>query len=79
LDGFAPLLWGWSVLLLLFIVDRLCSLHPQRLRSVLPLFLLAGGLWLSSTLVDLALRCQVEVNNWAPLQSFEHALRPHTS
>jgi len=79
LDGLTPLLWGWSALLFLFMVDQLCGLNPRRLRSMLPLLLLTGGLWLSSTLADLAMRCEVAVNGWAPLQSFEHALHPHTS
>lgn len=79
MDGLTPLLWGWSGLLFLFIVDQLCRLDPRRLRSMLPLFLLAGGLWLSSALVDLALHCEVAVNGWVPLQPVEHALHPHTS
>lgn len=79
MDGLEPLLWGWSAVLLLFVVDQLCSLHPRRLRSVAPLLLLIGGLWLSSAFADLVVRCEVAVNGWAPLQSFEHALRPHTS
>ena len=78
-NGFAPLLWGWSALLLLYAVDRLCSLQAQRLRPVLPLLLLLCGLWLSSDLFELALRGQARLNSLGPLHSLEHAFEPHPS
>lgn len=73
-NAFTPLLWGWSAVLLLFFADRLCCVQVRRLRSLLPLLLLLGGLWLAAELVDLGQRGQAALAGWPPLQSFNHAL-----
>lgn len=75
-NAFTPLLWGWSAVLLLFALDRLCCLQLRRLRSAVPLLLLLGGLWLSAELIELAERGQAALSAWPALQSFNHALRP---
>lgn len=76
-EGFAPLLWGWSVLLSLFVLDRLCRCNAQVacLRSILPPLLLLGGLWLKPQWLELALRCQSGLMDSAPLRFFGQALR----
>jgi hypothetical protein len=76
-EGFAPLLWGWSVLLLLYLLDRLCRCNAQAgcLGSVLTPLLLLGVLWLPPLGLGLALRWQSALQGSATLQFFGQALR----